>query len=147
MLGTSCQHPLNPRASLGSDSPWGARGWLSWYLEIPATKPARMSEWDRWSWGDVKLCLNDQTALSVTVLSRLFLAEQGPALAPGEGEGGIFLYFRVVQGEQKGQKGAERWKLGSFGAEGKGCVVTTASWLLCKINMIIWGRPLKSFNC
>lgn len=121
--------------------------WVAIWGHQPWNLPG-LSEWDRWSWGDIKLCfMNDQTAGSVTTLSRLLLAEQGPILAPGDGEEGIFLYFWVVQGEQKGQKGTEWWRTWDFGAVGKGCVVTAASWLLRKINVIIWGRPVSSFNC
>lgn len=65
--------------------------------------------------------MNDQTAVSVTILSRLLLAEQGPALAPGEGQGGIFLCFRVVQGDRKDRKGQNDGNLGLLGLRGRMC--------------------------
>ena len=64
--------------------------------------------------------MNDWSAGSVPILSRLLLSKV-PAWAPRKDKReALFLYFRVVQGEQKGQRGQNDGQLGSFGAGGEG---------------------------
>lgn len=138
MLGTSCQHPLNPTAPVGRDSPRGAGAGADPWGHQPPGQPG-LSESDRGSRGCIKLCfVNDWSAGSVPVLSRPLLSKV-PAWAPRKDKReALLLYFRVVKGEQKGQRVQNDGQLGSFGAgRGKGYLVTAASWLLCKINMII----------
>lgn len=73
--------------------------------------------------------MSDQRAGSVTIPSWLLL-RRVPALVPGEGEmKALFLYFQIVQWEQRGQRGTEGWRTGGLWGEGKGCLITAATYL------------------
>ena len=128
---------------LCADSPQGAGAEADPWGRRPPDLPG-LSELDRWS-GAASNCTSWTTGrLDLSLFWAGHSSASSPAWAPREGERqALFLYFRVLQGEQKGQRGQSDGQLGSLGVGvAKGCLVTAASWLLCKINMIIWGRPV-----
>lgn len=63
--------------------------------------------------------MNDQTSGSVTTLSGLLLAEQGPILAPGDGREAFSSNFELCKGSRKDRKGQNDGELGILGLRGR----------------------------
>lgn len=126
MLGRSCQHPLNPTTPVGRDSPQGAGAKAD-----PGDASHQICQ-DSLNWTDDlglhQIALHEQPVGSTCPYFEQATPQQVPRLGPQERvRQALFLYFRVLQGELKGQRGQSDGQLGSVGVGvGKGCLITAA---------------------